>query len=140
MITTLGLIVGLYAGTHSRLAVLGGIITIAIADAFSDALGIHVSEESEGVHDGREIWESTLATCLFKFFAALSFVVPVMLLPIEKAVLTSVVWGLGLLTLLSYYIARETAPWKAVIEHLFIAVVVILTSQCVGGWVGSKFG
>ena len=46
IITTLGLMVGLHAGTHSRLAVIGGILTIAIADAFSDALGIHISEES----------------------------------------------------------------------------------------------
>ena len=47
IITTLGLIVGLHSGTHSKLAVIGGILTIAMADAFSDALGIHVSEESE---------------------------------------------------------------------------------------------
>ena len=55
VITTLGLIVGLNAGTHSKLVVLGGIITIAIADAFSDALGIHVSEESEGKHSQKEV-------------------------------------------------------------------------------------
>ena len=39
---TLGLMVGLHAGTHSMPAVLGGILTIAVADAMSDALGIHV--------------------------------------------------------------------------------------------------
>ena len=39
VITTLGLMVGLNSGTHSQIVVLGGIITIAIADAFSDALG-----------------------------------------------------------------------------------------------------
>lgn len=37
--------IGLMAGTHSKLAVLGGILTIAIADAMSDALGIHISQE-----------------------------------------------------------------------------------------------
>ena len=47
VITTLGLIVGLHSGTHSRAIVIGGILTIAIADAMSDALGIHVSEESK---------------------------------------------------------------------------------------------
>jgi len=44
VITTLGLLVGLNSGTHSKLVVIGGILTIAIADAFSDALGIHISE------------------------------------------------------------------------------------------------
>jgi len=47
VITTLGLMVGLQSGTHSKIVVLAGILTIAIADAFSDALGIHVSEEAE---------------------------------------------------------------------------------------------
>ena len=38
IITTLGLIVGLHSGTHSKLAVIGGILTIAMADALSDVL------------------------------------------------------------------------------------------------------
>jgi len=43
VVTAVGLMVGLHSGTHSRLAVIGGILTIAVADAFSDALGIHLS-------------------------------------------------------------------------------------------------
>jgi vacuolar iron transporter family protein len=46
VITTLGLMVGLNATTNSLLIVMGGILTIAIADSMSDALGIHVSQES----------------------------------------------------------------------------------------------
>mgnify|MGYP006337922885 CR=1 FL=1 len=38
-ITTLGLIVGLHAGPHSRLAVVGGILTIAVADALCYVFG-----------------------------------------------------------------------------------------------------
>jgi hypothetical protein len=34
VITTLGLMVGLHSGTHSKIVVLAGILTIAIADAF----------------------------------------------------------------------------------------------------------
>jgi len=56
VITTLGLMVGLHSGTHSKVVVLGGILTIAIADAFSDALGIHVSEESEHATTAKHIW------------------------------------------------------------------------------------
>ena len=36
-----------FSERHEKLVVIGGILTIAIADSFSDALGIHVSEESE---------------------------------------------------------------------------------------------
>ena len=46
VITTLGLIVGLFAGTESIAAVMGGILVIAVSDSMSDAFGIHLSEES----------------------------------------------------------------------------------------------
>ena len=78
-ITTLGLMVGLESGTNSKLAVIGGIVIIAVADAFSDALGIHISEESESKHTPKEIWTSTISTFLTKFIFALTFVVPVFL-------------------------------------------------------------
>ena len=86
VITTLGLMVGLHSGTHSRLVVLGGILTIAIADAFSDALGIHMSEESENTHTAKEIWGSTVATFLTKLLFAMTFAVPVLLLPLFTAI------------------------------------------------------
>ena len=50
IITTLGLIVGLYSGTGSKTIVLAGIIVIAVADALSDSVGIHISEEAENKH------------------------------------------------------------------------------------------
>ena len=70
IITTLGLMVGLNSGTRSKLVIIGGVLTIAIADAFSDALGIHISEESENRHSGKEIWEATMSTFLSKFIFA----------------------------------------------------------------------
>lgn len=142
IITTLGLMVGLHSGTHSELVVLGGILTIAIADAFSDALGIHISEESEAKHTPREIWTSTVSTFLAKFVFALMFIIPILLLPLSTAIIVSVVWGLSLLGILSFYIAKEQKikPWKAIIEHLIIALVVITITHHVGGWIGSIFG
>lgn len=106
VITTLGLMVGLHAGTHSRLAVIGGILTIAVADALSDALCIHIAVESKNNGVVSEIWESTIATFVAKFLIAMTFVVPVLLLPIQEAMTVSVGWGLSLLALLSYLLAR----------------------------------
>jgi len=142
IITTLGLMVGLHSGTHSKLVVIGGILTIAIADAFSDALGIHVSEESENKHTTREIWESTICTFAAKFIFAMSFVVPILLFPLSTAILVSIGWGLSLLAIFSYFMAKEQKekPWKVIGEHLLIAVVVIIITHYVGHWVGSMFG
>jgi VIT1/CCC1 family predicted Fe2+/Mn2+ transporter len=102
IITTLGLMVGLQAGTQSRLAVIGGILTIAVADAFSDALGIHISQESEAENKPRVIWEATLATFLSKFLFALTFVIPVLYLPLSLAVFISMLWGLFCLGIFSF--------------------------------------
>ncbi|MEA1994887.1 MAG: hypothetical protein U9N18_01845 [Campylobacterota bacterium] len=132
IITTLGLMVGLYSGTHSKPVVIGGILTIA------DALGIHISEESENAHTTKEIWESTLSTFLFKFVFALTFVIPVLLLQLSTAIIVSVIWGLLLLGTFSFYITKEqkTKTWMVIAEHLLIALMVIIITHYVGGWIG----
>ncbi len=137
VITTLGLMVGLNSGTHSRPIVIGGILTIAIADAMSDALGIHVSEESKNNSPARQIWESTLATFLAKFVIALTFAVPVLVAPLDQAILISIMWGLFLLAGLSFFIAKTQgiAPWKVIGEHLAIALCVVALTHAVGDWV-----
>jgi VIT1/CCC1 family predicted Fe2+/Mn2+ transporter len=141
IITTLGLMVGLNSTTHSAFVVIGGIIVIAIADALSDAVGIHVSEEAENKHTTREIWEATAATFFSKFVFALTFIVPVLLLPLSTAIVVSVVWGLSLLTIASFYIARKEKiePYRAILEHLVIAVAVIVITHYVGAWVAGFF-
>ncbi len=139
IITTLGLMVGLNSSTHSAIVVIGGIIVIAVADALSDALGIHISEEFEMKHSKKEIWESTISTFLSKLVFALTFVVPVLLFSLNTAIIVSVVWGLFLITVFSIYIAKEQnlKPYRVVMEHLVITVVVILITHYLGRFVGS---
>jgi vacuolar iron transporter family protein len=144
VITTLGLMVGLHSGTHSRAIVIGGILTIAIADAMSDALGIHVSEESKNSSPTRDIWEATLATFIAKFMIAVTFIIPAAFGPLDQAIVISVAWGLLLLTVLSFFVARAQAiaPWKVIGEHLFIALCVVAITHAVGdlvkGFVGEE--
>jgi VIT1/CCC1 family predicted Fe2+/Mn2+ transporter len=142
IITTLGLMVGLHSGTHSRLVVIGGVLTIAIADAFSDALGIHMSEESENKHTTKEIWESTICTFVAKFLFAATFVIPILLFQLSVAIIVSIVWGLSLLAIFSLYLAKSQGekPWKVITEHLLIALVVIVITHYLGHWIGSTFG
>ena len=142
VITTIGLIAGLNAGTHSVAAVLGGILVIAVADAMSDALGIHLAEEAKPDATTRHIWEATLSTFAAKFVFAISFAVPLLLLPLRPAVIASVVWGMLVIVVLSYFLARaqRVSPVPVVLEHLGIAAVVVLLSHLIGTWVGTTFG
>lgn len=69
VISTPGLMVGLHSGTHLRVIVISGILTRAIADAMSDALDIHVSEESKHSTPATQIWEATLEHSPQKFWS-----------------------------------------------------------------------
>lgn len=139
IITTLGLIVGLHSSTHSSLVVIGGILVIAIADAMSDALGIHVSVESENKYSTKEIWESTIATFLSKFVFALIFVIPILFLQLPTAIIICVIWGLSLIVIFSYYMAKQQKikPYRVILEHLLITIIVIVITHYVGDWIAT---
>jgi len=141
IITTLGLIIGLHSGTKSKLVIIGGILTIAIADAFSDALGIHISEESKRYFGKNEVWESTISTLFFKSIFSLMFIVPVLIFELSAAILISVLWGLFLLAVFSFIIAREQNenPLKVISEHIIIALLVITITHLIGDWVSVRF-
>ena len=142
VITTIGLIVGLNSGTQSITAVLGGILVIAVADAMSDALGIHLAEEANPDTDHLHVWAATIVTFLTKFVFSISFAIPLLLLPLGPAVLASVVWGLLVIVVLSYFLAKsqDESPFSIIAEHVGIAVLVLVLSHYIGVWVAATFG
>jgi vacuolar iron transporter family protein len=134
IITTLGLIVGLSSGTNSKSVVIGGILVIAIADAFSDSLGMHISEEANRLNKEKQIWESTFSTLFFKFIFASTFIIPILLFSLQTAVMISIIWGLLLISIFSFWISKRSKirAIKAVLQHLIIAIVVIIITHFVG--------
>lgn len=141
VITTLGLLIGLNASSHLKSIVIGGILTIAFADAFSDALCIHLAEESKNHNSQKHIWESTVATFFAKFFCALSFIVPVLLFDLKTAVIINIIWGFFLLAILSFILAKNSnsKPLAVIAEHLTIATVVIAIAHILGDWINKIF-
>ena len=140
IITNLGLISGLWTGMHPKLAIIGAMLLIAIVDNISDSVGIHIYQESELLNT-REIWISTFTNFFTRILVSLSFVLLVIILPIKPAVISSIIWGLTLLAVLSYTIAKdeEVNPFFAMFEHVGIAIAVIILSNYIGGFVISKF-
>lgn len=140
VITSLGVIVGMHSATSSKLAVVAGVIVVAIADGLSDALGLHTSEEAEvengnAKHTPKELWLTTLFTFISVSGFSLTFVIPILLLPLRTAVIIAIVWGILLLTLLNLYIAkiRKENPAKIIFEHILLTLLVVTISY----WVGS---
>ena len=142
VITTLGLIIGLDSFSSSKTVVIGGVLTIAIADAFSDALGIHISEEANNSHTDKEVCESTFVTFTAKFLFALTFIIPILLLELPTAIIVSVIWGMAVLAFLSRTIAKlsNDKVFNVVGEHLGIAMIVVVLAHYIGDLIAITLG
>ncbi len=140
IITNLALISGLDTLAHPKWSILGGILIIAVADNISDSVAVHIYQESEGINEG-EAWLSTVTNFLARAFISATFIILVAVLPITLAVSCSVIWGLALLAIMSYMIARgrKVNPFLAILEHMSIAITVIVASHAVGRWIIGRF-
>ncbi|MBD3245636.1 MAG: hypothetical protein GF333_01320 [Candidatus Omnitrophica bacterium] len=134
IITTLGMLVGMYASTQSKVAVIGGVLVVAVSDAFSDSLGMHVATESQNRHSGRGIWAATFYTFISKLVIAGSFAFPLYFWEERVAVPVSAGWGFFLLSVFSFFIARERndPPWRTIAEHDGIAICVVAITYFLG--------
>ena len=137
IITTLGILVGLYSALSSKIIVLVGILSVGIADAFSDALGIHLSEESSGKSSHKLIWQSTIFTFFSKLFFAGIFIIPILIFEMKTAIIVGVSMGVAILSVFSYKTAidRGENGFKKIFEHVSIAVLVILITYFVGRFI-----
>ena len=138
VITTIGLIAGLNAGTNSMVAVLGGILVVAVADAMSDTIGIHLAQESDPIrrkstYGPRRYGHSDQADRGVEFCAAA---------PVAARRRSRLGWmGTAGDHLLSAYLARVqgTPVLNVVTEHVVIAIVVVAVSHFIGVWVNVTF-
>lgn len=139
-VTDLALIVGLNQTTNAKMSIIAAILIIALADNISDSLGIHIFQESE-CKEQREVWLSTSTNFITRILVSLTFMGLVIFLPMHIAVITSIVWGLLLLSFLSYTIAKGEGinPSLEIIKHLGIAILVILGSDLIRRFILIRF-
>jgi VIT1/CCC1 family predicted Fe2+/Mn2+ transporter len=140
IITNLALITGMDTSTNAKVSIIGSLLVIALADNMSDALGIHIFQESEGLKP-KYTWISTLTNFLTRLLISSGFIFLMLIFPLKTAVLFSVIYGLMVLSIISYIIAvnRKISPWRSIIEHILIAVTVIVASHFFGGVIINKF-
>ncbi len=134
VITTLGILIGIGTVTALKEVLIAAIVSVAIADSLSDAMGIHLAKEAEGSRSARQLWGETLATFLGKFFFTLIFIIPVLLFAIHAAMIVSAIFGLLSISILSIFIARlrKESIWKAMLWHNAITIVVVILSYLAG--------
>jgi len=136
IITSLGLITGLDGFNNPKTSIISGLLLIALADNISDTLGIHIYQESEA-KSPKEIWFSTLSNFFTRLLVSLIFIGIVWFLPIEFAVISSIIFGFFVLTIISFVIAKSKnkKPLLSIIEHIGIAATVIVVSHLVSRFI-----
>jgi VIT1/CCC1 family predicted Fe2+/Mn2+ transporter len=133
IVTSIGLIVGLDAATATKATILSGLLIVAIADNLTDSLSIHIYQESERL-EPRAAFRATLINFAVRLGLSLSFVFLMVILPLRVAVVVSIMWGLLLLTGLSYVLARtrKLPVLPEIAKHVAVAAVVMLSSKAIG--------
>lgn len=146
VITSLGMVVGLYSATSSKLVVVAALVIMAIADGLSDALSLHAAEEAElekgrAKHSAKEIWLTTLFVFLSVCGFTLTFTIPILVFDRRTAIFVAIGWGFLLLILVNLYIARirKENPGRLVIEHILLAILVVIISYFAGDLTARAF-
>lgn len=127
IVTSLAFIVGLSG--NSKLTIIVSLIVFAVADNISDSLGLHIFQESD-LKKPKVVSISTFSNFFTRFLVVIIFILMVAFLPMEYAVGASIIYGVSLPSVLSYYIAKEqkTSPYFSILEHVAIAILVIIIS------------
>jgi len=136
IVTSMALMTGLEAANASKATELTALLIAAVADNLSDSLSVHLYQESEGL-ERREAFKGTLTNFATRFVVCLSFVFIVLMFERQTAALGGIVWGLTLLSVLSFMLARQrnVGVFSEVAKHLAVAVVIIFASRGLGHWI-----
>jgi len=138
IVTSTALISGLSAANSTRTAIVSALLIAAIADNLTDALSIHIYQESEQL-DKRDAFIGTMTNFGMRLLLSISFALLVVFVPLMYDAKVAIVWALLLLAALTYLVARERKvnPMSEVIKHLLVASAVIIVSMVIGRWIGS---
>lgn len=138
VVTSTALISGLSVADATKPVIVTSLLIAAFADNLTDALSIHIFQESEQL-DQKEAFIGTITNFLTRLLLCVSFVLLVGVFPLEQASKVAIAWGMLLLATLTYFVARErkVKPLLEVVKHMVVASAVILASLVIGHWVGA---
>ena len=133
VVTSTALVSGLSAADATRPIIVSALLIAALADNLIDALSIHVFQESERL-DQKDALTGTITNFVARLLLCVSFVALVVSLPLAHAAEAAIIWGVALLAVLTYLVARErnVQPLPEVIKHLLVAAAAIVVSSGIG--------
>jgi predicted adenylyl cyclase CyaB len=134
VLTTIGVLVGVNSATSSRLSVIAAVAAIAVADSCSDAFGMYMAKVSERGGSTHQALRFALGTLAGKAVLPLTFIVPLLVLPLSAAVGVDLAWGALTLVLLSaeQAVVEQQSVARRIGRNLGLALVILMNSALVG--------
>ena len=134
VMTSLAIVVGFSAVPDAKITIVTTLLILAIADNISDSFGIHVHQESQH-SSAEEVRKVTINNFTVRLIISFVFILFIMTLPIDFAVFLSVIFGIVIITVLSYFISKDqnANPYPGIAQHLALAVVVMVASFLLRG-------
>jgi len=138
VVTSTALITGLSAANTTRTVILTALLIAALADNLTDALSVHIFQESEQL-DQTDAFTGTVTNFFTRLLLCISFAPAVAWFPVAHVAEGAILWGAVLLAILTYLVARErkVSPALEVVKHLMTASAVIAMSMLIGHWIGT---
>lgn len=138
VVTSMALINGLVAADATRPVIVSTLLIAALADNLTDTLSIHIYQESEQLNK-KDALTGTVTNFLTRLLFGISFILLVGLFPLPYIGKAAIIWGMLLLAVLTYLVARErnVKPLPEVLIHLLAASVVITVSMMIGHYIGA---
>ena len=133
IVTSTGVIIGFGAAGLAKSAIIAGLLIVGLTDNLTDALSIHIFQESELQEEGT-VFRTTLINFAKRLTISLSFVALALCLAGLPLLLAAVAWGGSLLSGLTWLVARKRGAEVSVeiLKHLAVAGVVIVVSRAIG--------
>lgn len=136
IVTSMALIAGLDAARAGRAGMISALLIAAVADNLTDSLSVHMYQESQRLEQ-KEVFLGTLTNFGTRLLVCLSFVLIVAFFPARIAAAGGLFWGMALLLMLTFLLARyrQVSALSEIAKHLGVAVFIIFVSKQVGQWI-----
>ena len=128
IITSIGLILGLFGASITLKPIIVSLASIAISDGISDAFGIYYATKSNN-HTTEEAYKQAINTLLIKVAFPLLMIVPFYLTNINKAIIINCIASLIVVYTVSLRIFKNQ---KEAVSNTFICIAAIIMSYNVG--------
>jgi hypothetical protein len=138
IVTSMALIAGLDAANAGKASTVSALLIAAVADNLTDSLSVHMYQESQRLEQ-KEVFLGTATNFATRLVVCLSFVLIVALFPAHVAASSGLVWGMALLIVLTYFLARYrgASTTSEIGKHAGAALVIIFVSKHIGQWIAA---